>query len=168
MFRSLVALAGLLVAGAMPLTACTTETIVSEQVSTELTLVSPGGVGDDFEIVKRFRFSRSPFEARGFEVADGLIAVLDPSGQDLTFLAGLNVYVQKPNGERVQVARGDNFVPGDRFAILRPTYFGDLREFAGEDARLTVVFEVEPNAWFQEFPEEGITLLARANIDILL
>jgi hypothetical protein len=158
-------IAGLL---ALSATACATETIISDQVSTELTLVSPGGVGEDFEITKRFRFSRSPNQARGFEIQDGLVAVLSPVGYDLTFLHRISVFAVAPDGERVEIGRGQDFQPGDTWAVIEPVYEDDLREFASDDARLTLVFQIEPNAWFDEFPEEGITVLARANVDILL
>lgn len=153
---------------ALGLCACTTETIISDQVSTELTLVSPGGIGEDFEITKRFRFSRSPNQARGFQIQDGLVAVLSPSGYDLTFLHRISVFAVSPDGERVEIGVGQDFQPGETWAIIEPVFDGDLREFASDDARLTLIFQIEPNAWYDRFPEEGITVLARANVDILL
>jgi len=149
---------------------CSTENVITDDFSTELTIVAAGNPGDDFEIRKRFRFSTSPAEARGFEVVDGLIAVLEPQGQDLTFLHRLSVYAESPDGtERVLLAVADDFEAGENWSVVRPALDEDIREYVAADSRLTLVFVVEPNAFLTaEFPENGITVLARAAVEILL
>lgn len=160
--------AALLLILALP--ACSTETTLTDDFSTELTVVSAGNIGDDFEIRKRFTFSRSPAEARRFEVVQGLVTVLEPQGQDLTFLHRLSVYVEvEETGERILIAEGSNFVRDETWSTVEPVYMGDIGQFVGADSRLTLVFAVEPNGWLVDsFPEGGVTVLARATVEILL
>jgi hypothetical protein len=154
----------------LTMSGCSTETTLTDDFSTELTVVAAGNIGDDFEIRKRFTFSRSPAEARRFEVVNGLVTVLEPYGQDLTFLHRISVYVEvEETGERILVAEGGDFERDETWSIVEPVYMGDIGEFVGADSRLTLVFSVEPNGWLAEsFPAGGVTVLARATVEILL
>ena len=149
---------------------CSTETTLTDDFSTELTVVSAGAIGDDFEIRKRFTFSRSPAEARRFEVVQGLVTVLEPQGQDLTVLHRLSVFVEvEETGERILLAQSSDFQRDETWSLVEPVFMGDLGQFVGPDSRLTLIFAVEPNGWLVEsFPEGGVTVLARATVEILL
>jgi len=139
---------------------------VSDDFSTELTVFAPGTAGQAYEIRKRFRFSRSPQDARAIRLESAFISVVEPEDIDLSFIQSITVYVELENGERVWLATGGGFGPDERFGLVTDTNTDDLRAFVRPDARITLVFEVTPSSWYRNYPEGGITLLAKASLII--
>lgn len=155
----------LLAAFSLALTACLGDSVV-DNISTELTVTTPGPPGTPLEIRKRFRFSHDPRDARGVYFSDGWLRILAPVGGDLSFLQRVEVYVVHPEDGPVLVASGDGFQPGDRTADFDIVYEEDLRPFASDDSRVTFSFMIESAAWSRPYPEGGFTVLASAEIEI--
>jgi hypothetical protein len=151
-----------------PTLACSTETRITDDFSTEVTLVSPGRIGEDFSVRKRFRFSVTPADARRLTFRGGLLIALDPPGTDLTFLHRLTVLVEDADGVQTELAEATDFEEGQRYVQMDVLFDDDLRELVTPDGRVTLVFRIEPSAWYGAFPRAGITVLARASLEILL
>lgn len=145
--------------------ACVGESIVDD-ISTELTITEPGSPGTRLEIRKRFRFSHDPALARGVYFEEARLQVIEPFDVDLSVIHRVEVFAIHPVDGPVLVAVGDGFEPGENFALAEIVYEEDLREFAGDDSRITFSFFLEASAWARPFPAEGVTLLAAASIGI--
>jgi hypothetical protein len=144
------------------------ETEIIDDLATEVRLGNPGVAGEGYEVRKRFRFSRSPLDAAAIELDGGLLSILAPTGADLSFLHRVTVWVETPDGERILLATGEDFPAGARYSPMRIDFADDLRPFVTADARVTLVFRVEPSAWYRPFPPDGITVLAKATVAISL
>ncbi len=145
--------------------ACVGESIVDD-ISTELTITDPGPPGTRLEIRKRFRFSHDPALARGVFFEEARLQVIEPFDVDLSVIHRVEVFAIHPVDGPVLVAVGDGFEPGENFAFAEIVYDDDLREFAGDDSRITFSFFLEASAWARPFPVDGVTLLAAASIGI--
>lgn len=144
------------------------ESQIIDDLATEVRIGSPGVAGEGYEVRKRFRFSRSPIDAAAIELDGGLLSILAPTGADLSFLHRITVWVEAPDGQRVLLATGEDFPAGARYSPMRVDFADDLRPFVTADARVTLVFRVEPSAWYRPFPPDGITVLAKATVAISL
>lgn len=165
MFQRLAAL--IIGAALLPLSGCLDASIVDD-LATEVRISGTGQPGAAYEVRKRFRFSRSPLDASGISLAGGRLTILAPDGADLSFLHRLSVYVETADFERVLLAQGEAFEAGARYSEMDIVYPDDLRQFVGQDSRITLVFVLEPSAWYRPFPADGITVLARASVLIEL
>ena len=87
---------------------------------------------------------------------------------DLSFIHQLNVYVVDALEERTLVGVAQGFVPGQKEGSFEIVYADDLRGFAREDSRLVFEFEIIPSTWYRDLPEDGITLLVIASVEIEL
>lgn len=139
---------------------------IYDDISTELTVTTPGAPGQTLEIRKRFRFSHDPNEARGVYFREARLQILSPVDGNLAFVHRVEVYAVHPEGEPVLVAVGEGYGPDDRVAPLEIVYEEDLRTFAGDDSRVAFSFILEPSGWGRPFPEGGFTVLAAASIEI--
>lgn len=149
----------------LALASCVSESI-NDDISTELTISSPGAPGQWLEIRKRFRFSHDPAQARGVYFDSARLQILAPVDADLSFISRLHVYAIHPDGGSVLVATAEGLTPGTRVAAFDIVYDDDLREFAGDDSRIAFSFRIEPSVWVRPYPPEGFTVLAVASIDI--
>lgn len=150
---------------ALACTSCVAESIVDD-ISTELTVTEPGPPGTRLEIRKRFRFSHDPALARGVYFEGARLQVIEPFDRDLSAIQRIEVFAIHPTDGPVLVAVAGGFQPGDRFADAEVVYADDMREFAGDDSRITFSFFMEPSTWAFPYPEDGITILAAASIGI--
>lgn len=141
---------------------------IIDDLSTEITITEPGQAGASYDVRKRFRFSRNPADASGITLAGASMTVLAPEGADLSYIQRLTVLVESPEGDEVEVAMGEGFVAGERLSELDVIYNDDLRGFVRDDARIVLIFRVEPSVWVRPFPEDGLTILARASVAIEL
>lgn len=142
---------------------------ITDELSTEIRIDALGATGTVYEVRKRFRFSRSPSEARAIRLERAILAVLAPQGSDLSTLHRLEILVEDPaGGDPVLLAAGEGFAPGERYSRFEIFETGDLRSFVGDDARVTLVFRLESSAWARPLPESGIEVLARTTIGIEL
>jgi hypothetical protein len=148
-------------------TGCFTTQLIDD-ISTEIRVTELGEPGEAIEIRKRFRFTYDPADAAGLYLVDTDLYVLDPAGQDLTFIHRLSIYVEEEDGSRTLVASGDGYAPGVRTTELRVEFEEDLRRFARDDSRVVFVFVLEPSAWARPLPPGGIVVLALASIEIQL
>ncbi len=146
-------------------TGCLGDLIVDD-ISTELTITTPGPPGVPLEIRKRFRFSHDPSEARGVYFSDGRLQILSPVDGDLSFIGRLEIYAVHPIDGPVLVAVGEGYGPDDRISPLEIVYEDDLRSFASDDSRIVFSFLIETSGWSRPFPEGGFTILAHASIEI--
>lgn len=144
------------------------ENVIIDDISTELTVTQQGAPGEDFEIRKRFRFSRSPEEASAFMLDGGYVALLEPQGADLSFLHRVSVYVVTEDEEEVLAATFEDFEPGSTFQDMTIIWDEDLKDFARSDSRIVLLFQIEPSPWVSDFPEEGLTVLVKASVAIEL
>lgn len=151
----------------LTLSACLQNEIIDD-LSTEITITEPGQAGASYDVRKRFRFSRNPSDASGITLDGALMTVLSPVDADLSYIQRLTVLVETPDGEEIEVAMGEGFITGERLAELEVLYDGDLRGFVRDDSRIVLIFRVEPSAWVRPFPEDGLTVLARASVAIEL
>jgi hypothetical protein len=159
-------LAALVLPVAVALLSGCLDTVIIDDLATEVRLGNAGVAGEGYEVRKRFRFSRPPNDAARIEVDGGLLSILAPVGADLSFLHRLTVWIESPDGERVLLATGEDFPAGARYSPMRVDFTDDLRGFVGQDARATLIFRVEPSAWYRPFPADGITVLAKATVAI--
>ena len=144
------------------------ETDIVDDISTELTFVEVGEPGEAYEVRKRFRFTHDPAEAAGLYLFDSLLGILEPVDADLSFIHQLNVYVVDALEERTLVGVAQGFVPGQTEGSFDIVYADDLRGFAREDSRLVFEFEIIPSTWYRDLPDDGITLLVIASVEIEL
>jgi hypothetical protein len=147
--------------------ACFTTELVDD-ISTEIRVTELGEPGEAVEIRKRFRFTYDPADAAGLYLVDTDLYVLDPAGQDLSFIHRISIYVEEEDESRTLVATGEGYAPGERTTELKIEFEDDLRRFARDDSRVVFVFVIEPSAWARPLPPGGIVVLALASIEILL
>jgi hypothetical protein len=145
---------------------------VFDEITTELTVFNPGAPGGEIEIRKRFRFTHDPMDARGVFFREAYIQVLVPTDSSLDWIGQIDVYViepgdaDNPDGVPTLVATGSGFGPDARVADLEIVHVGDLRPFAGDDARVMFSFVIRPTVWGRPFPEGGVTVSSTAVIEI--
>ena len=158
----------LLVLTSVALTGCLENEIVDD-ISTEITVTALGPPGEEYDVRKRFRFSRSPEEAASTTLDGATLLVVAPDGTDLSFLHRITVWAEVPGtDELVLLAEGEGFEPDERFSMLDIVYTDDLGPLISADARATLVFRVQPNQWYRPYPEGGVTVLAGATVVIRL
>jgi len=145
------------------------ENEIVDDISTEITVTAIGPPGEEYDVRKRFRFSRSPEEAASTTLDGATLLIVSPEGTDLSFLHRITVWAEVPESdELVLLAEGEGFEPGDRFSTLEIVYTDDLAPLISSDARATLIFRVQPNQWYRPYPEGGITILAGASVVIAL
>ena len=143
------------------------ENEITDDFSTEILITAAGNPGTVYEVRKRFRFSRSPREAAAFALDGARLLLLAPVDRDLTLLHRVDVLMDLGDeSEPLLLARAEGFTEGQSWTDMTIVWTDDLLPLLAEDARLTLVFRVQPSAWAQPFPSEGLTVLARASIRI--
>lgn len=132
--------------------------VFHDSISTEVEVPAP----QDYEpiaVTKRFRFERDVGEAKSAYLDRAWVTVNSPTALDLSFVSSVEIYAIMPGTEeRILVARGGGFKPGEDIKQLEIVYLEDVRGFV-EDRRVTLDWEVTLNKLFRSWPEVDLAKL---------
>ena len=145
---------------------CFTNTVIDE-FSTEIILPAPQESVQPVEIRKRYRFSQDPDQAESIEIVRLSVQVI-PEGYDLALIQRLILYAEVEGGELVPIGVAEGFLPEERIADVEVLFTDNLADLVRSDGRLVLVWYLEPNAWYVNYPVDGIEVLGRAVMEITL